>query len=155
MVHRCILCYSASNIHKDFDFDWSTEDNDIDIQIVTHKDSTNESPPSTCKSFLDFGHKKKKYMSSSRIGDFDEDDFLTPKRRKRNLTTIKNTVTNLRNKNKLLTQNNVRLKKRVDSLNNIVKELKNKRLISENAAINLDVRYKYRNIDSDKPILCC
>lgn len=37
-------------------------------------------------------------MSSSRIGDLDEDDFLTPKRRKRNLTTIKNAVTNLRKK---------------------------------------------------------
>lgn len=82
-------------------------------------------------------------MSSSRIGDLEEDDFLTPKRRKRNLIIVKNAVTNLRKKNKLLTQNNVRLKKRVDSLNNIVKELKNKSLISENAAINLEVRYKY------------
>lgn len=82
-------------------------------------------------------------MSSSRIGDLDEDNFLTPKRRKRNLTTIKNAVTNLRKKNRILTQNNLRLKKRVESLNNIVKELKNKSLISENAAINLEVRYKY------------
>lgn len=82
-------------------------------------------------------------MSSSRIGDLEENDFLTPKRRKRNLTIVKNTVKNLRTKNKLLTQNNVRLKKRVDSLTNIVKELKNKSLISENAAINLEVRYKH------------
>ncbi|KAL4083231.1 hypothetical protein QTP88_028561 [Uroleucon formosanum] len=232
MVHRCILCYSASNIHKDVSFhqfpkdetrrsiwidalsikevvmDWHricslhfsldhftfsneekilkldaipimkevkdkvescetslehdtsnslidvdscTENNDIDIQIVTHKDSTNESPPSTSKRYnqllsLDFGHKKKKYMSSSRIGDLDKDNFSTPKRRKRNLTTIKNTVTNLMNKNKLLTQKNVRLRKKVDSLNNIVKELIYKRLISENATINLEVKYKYRNI---------
>lgn len=85
-------------------------------------------------------------MSSSRIGDLEEDDFLTPKRRKRNLIIVKNAVNNLRKKNKLLTQNNVRLKKRVDSLNNIVKELKNKNLISENAAINLEVGYKYKYI---------
>jgi len=82
-------------------------------------------------------------MSSSRIGDLEEDDFLTPKRRKRNLIIVKNAFTNLRKKNKLLTQNNVRLKKRVDSLNNIVKELKNNSLISENAANNLEVRYKF------------
>uniref|UniRef100_A0A2S2PR74 THAP domain-containing protein 2 n=1 Tax=Schizaphis graminum TaxID=13262 RepID=A0A2S2PR74_SCHGA len=123
-------CFNDNSVNSD--------NSDINIPIVTHIDSSNETPPNTSKSGI-----KKKYMSSSRIGDLEEDDFLTPKRRKRNLIIVKNAVTNLRKKNKLLTQNNVRLKKRVDSLNNIVKELKNKSLISENAAINLEVRYTY------------
>ncbi|KAL5246042.1 hypothetical protein ACI65C_013450 [Semiaphis heraclei] len=90
------------------DVDCCTDNSGIDVQIVTHIDSSNESPPSTCKRSLDFNGIKKKYMSSIRIGDLDEDDFLTPKRRKRNLTTIKNAVTNLRKKNRILTQNNLR-----------------------------------------------
>jgi len=71
-------------------------------------------------------------MSSSRIDDFEEDDFLTPKQRKRNLTTVKKVVRSLRKKNKLLIHNNVQLKKRVDFLNNIIKKLKNNHLISDN-----------------------
>ncbi|KAL4103727.1 hypothetical protein QTP88_019071 [Uroleucon formosanum] len=149
-VGSCETSLEHDTSNSLIDVDSCTENNDIDIQIVTRKESTNESPPSTSKRSLDFGHKKKKYMSSSRIGDLDKDNFLTPKRRKRNLTTIKNTVTNVMNKNKLLIQKNVRLRKKVDSLNNVVKKLLNKRLISENAAINLEVKYKYRNIGDVK-----
>jgi len=69
----------------------------------------------------------------------DDDDFSTPRRRKRNLSVIKNTVGNLRRKNKLLKQKNRRLEKKVSSLLDIVKELKNKCMISENAAFNLEV----------------
>jgi len=69
----------------------------------------------------------------------DDDDLSTPRRRKRNLSVIKNIVGNLRRKNKLLKQKNRRLEKKVSSLLDIVKELKNKCMISENAAFNLEV----------------
>lgn len=82
----------------------------------------------------------KRFLSSSRIGDLDEEDFSTPRRRKRNLTVVKNSVSNLRRKNKILKQKNGRLEKKVNSLLDIINKLKDKFLISENAAFNLEVR---------------
>jgi len=83
---------------------------------------------------------KKEFMRLSGIGDLDEDYFVSPTQRNRNLTNVKNGVKNLRKKYELLTQNKEQLKKRVESLNNVPKELKNKSLISENPAINKKVR---------------
>lgn len=52
---------------------------------------------------------------------------------------MKSTVVNLRYKNKLLTQKNQRLNKKVNSLNGILDELKKKNLISDTADDNLKV----------------
>lgn len=53
--------------------------------------------------------KKRKYWNSSRFGDLNDEDFSTPRRRKKNLMVVCRTVSNLRHKNKLLLQKNKRL----------------------------------------------
>jgi len=82
---------------------------------------------------------KRKFHSSSRVGDLDEDDFITPKRRKRNLAVVKNSIFNLRRKNKLLHQKNVRLQKKCKNLSDIINQLKEKCMISDVAAVDLEV----------------
>ncbi|XP_050066236.1 uncharacterized protein LOC126555349 [Aphis gossypii] len=82
---------------------------------------------------------RKRFLCSSRIDDLDDDYFSISRRRKRNLSVIKNSVKNLRRKNKLLRQKNGLLEKKVSSLLDIIKDLKNKCMISENAAFNLEV----------------
>jgi len=73
----------------------------------------------------------------------DEDDFVTPKRRKRNLTVVKNSIFNLRRTNKLLYQKNVRLQKKCKNLSDIINQLKEKCLISDVAAVDLEVFFYY------------
>jgi len=85
--------------------------------------------------------KTRRIWNSSRIGDLRDEDFSSPKKRKNNLCLIRNTVKNIRRKNKILSQKNQRLKKKVSSLLDIMNELKNKLLISEHAALNLKVYY--------------
>lgn len=57
------------------------------------------------------------------------------------MIVVKNAVHNLRRKNKLLTQKNGRLEKKINSLNNLIKELKNSCIKPEYAAINHDHDY--------------
>eukprot|EP00102_Acyrthosiphon_pisum_P025135 XP_016662345.1 PREDICTED: uncharacterized protein LOC100571054 [Acyrthosiphon pisum] len=83
--------------------------------------------------------KTRRIWRSSRIGDLRDEDFSSPKRRKNSLCLVRNTVKNIRRKNKVLSQRNQRLKKKISSLLDIIKELKNKLLISEHAAINLEI----------------
>ncbi|XP_060866491.1 uncharacterized protein LOC132942189 isoform X2 [Metopolophium dirhodum] len=94
---------------------------DVDLEVIT--------PPK----------KTRRIWSSSRIGDLRDEDFSSPERRKNNLCLIRNTVKNIRRKNKILSQRNQRLKKKVSSLLDIINELKNKLLISEHAALNLEI----------------
>ncbi|KAE9542444.1 hypothetical protein AGLY_003305 [Aphis glycines] len=92
--------------------------------------------PSTSVTMFPSHTKRRKFWNSSRVGDLEEDDFSTPKRRKQNFMMVQRTVSNLRYKNKLL-------QKKVKSLNEIISILKTKSMISDNAAINLktlDVR---------------
>ncbi|CAI6365307.1 unnamed protein product [Macrosiphum euphorbiae] len=81
--------------------------------------------------------KTRRIWSSSRLGDLRDEDFSSPQRTKNNLCIIRNTVKNIRRKNKILSQRNQRLKKKVSSLLDTINELKNKLLISENTALNL------------------
>lgn len=80
-----------------------------------------------------------KYCNSSRFGDLNEDDFLTPHRAKRNFKVVRSTVLSLRCRNKVLAASNRRLKKKVTSLEEIVNDLSEKRLLSDIAAENLKV----------------
>lgn len=98
--------------------------------------------------------KRRKFWNSSRVGDLEEDDFSTPKRRKQNFMMIQRTVSNLRYKNKLLHQKNRRLQKKVESLNEIISVLKTKSMISDNAAINLKV-FLHIVTQVVNNILCC
>ncbi|VVC28738.1 Zinc finger, C2CH-type [Cinara cedri] len=72
--------------------------------------------------------KKRRIWSSSRIGDLREEDFSTPSKRRRNFCLVLNTVKKLRHKNKILNQRNQRLQKKVSSLQDIIKGLKNKKV---------------------------
>lgn len=83
--------------------------------------------------------RKKKIWDSTRFGDLSVGSFSTPRRAARNFKIVKSTVVNLRYKNKLLTQKNQRLNKKVNSLNGILDELKKKNLISDTADDNLKV----------------
>lgn len=67
--------------------------------------------------------KKRRIWSSSRIGDLREEDFSTPSKRKSNFCLVQNTVKKLRRKNKILNQRNLRLKRKVSSLLDIIKDL--------------------------------
>lgn len=102
--------------------------------------------------------KRRKFWNSSRVGDLEEDDFSTPKRRKQNFMMVQRTVSNLRYKNKLLHQKNCRLQKKVESLNEIISVLKTKSMISDNAALNLKVflHFVVQTIPTTvNNILCC
>ncbi|XP_022174449.1 uncharacterized protein LOC111042555 isoform X2 [Myzus persicae] len=78
-----------------------------------------------------------KYSNSSRFGDLSENDFLTPRRAKRNLKVVRSTVLSLRSRNKVLAASNKRLKNKVTSLKGIINSLSEKRLLSDIAAENL------------------
>ncbi|XP_026811226.1 THAP domain-containing protein 2-like [Rhopalosiphum maidis] len=82
---------------------------------------------------------KRKFHSSSRVGDLDEDDFITLNRTKRNLTVVKNSIFNLRRKNKLLRKKKCEATKKSKNLSNIINQLKEKCMISDVAAIHLEV----------------
>lgn len=81
-----------------------------------------------------------KYSNSSRFGDLSENDFLTPRRAKRNLKVVRSTVLSLRSRNKVLAASNKRLKNKVTSLKGIINSLSEKRLLSDIAAENLKVK---------------
>lgn len=114
--------------------------------------------PSTSVNQFPSHKKRKKFWNSIRIGDLEEDDFSTPKRRKQNFMMVKKTVSNLRYKNKLLHQKNRRLQNKVESLNEMISVLKTKSMISDNAAINLKVFLQFvaKTVPTTvNPILCC
>lgn len=90
--------------------------------------------------------KRKKKLNSSRFGDLQLESFSTPKRRKRNFEVVKNTIFNLRRKNKLLRQKNVRLQTNCQNLSEIIHGLKEKCLVSDAAAIDLEVFFVFAQI---------
>jgi len=57
--------------------------------------------------------RKRKIWNPSRLGDLSDEDFSTPKRRKKNLCLVRTNFKNIRRKNKVLNQRNQRLKKKV------------------------------------------
>lgn len=75
--------------------------------------------------------------SSSRFGDFSEEDFSTPRRAMRNFRSIQSTIKHLRQKNRCLVQTNNRLLHQVKSLNDALKELSYKCFLSDYAINNL------------------
>lgn len=77
--------------------------------------------------------------SSSRFGDFSEVDFSTPRRALRNFRCVQSTIKNLRHKNRCLVQTNKRLLHKVETLNDALKELNDKCLLSDYAINNLKV----------------
>lgn len=79
--------------------------------------------------------------SSSRFGDFSEEDFSTPRRAMRNFRFVQSTIKHLRQKNRCLMQTYKRLLHKVETLNDALKELNDKCLLSDYAINNLKVLF--------------
>lgn len=86
--------------------------------------------------------KKRKFWSSSKIGDMTHEDFCTPRKAKRNFCGFKNTVNWLSYANKLLNQKNKRLLKKVETLNDIISRLEEKSFLNESSANVIKVNKK-------------
>ncbi|KAF0761572.1 THAP-type domain-containing protein [Aphis craccivora] len=78
---------------------------------------------------------------SKRFGDFTEEDFSTPRRELRNFGCVQSTIKHLRQKNRCLVQTNKRLLHKVETLNDALKELNDKYLLSDYAINNLKQSY--------------
>uniref|UniRef100_A0A2S2PQ93 THAP-type domain-containing protein n=1 Tax=Schizaphis graminum TaxID=13262 RepID=A0A2S2PQ93_SCHGA len=105
--------------------------NDIDDTLTPQYQSKRKLFPSASP--------KKKMCSSSRFGDLSEEDFSTPRRAMRNFRSIQSTIKHLRQKNRCLMQTNKRLLHKVETLNDALKELNDKCLLSDYAINNLKV----------------
>lgn len=83
--------------------------------------------------------KKKLKFYPRYVGDFSDEHFTTPRRRKTILNLLKCKYLQQTKKVKSLQQQNRNLKKKVLSLQSLINELQQKCLISENAAHTLMV----------------
>jgi len=83
--------------------------------------------------------KKTKHSKFIRIGDVKENDFATPKRKRRNLKLFKTTISSLRCRHKHLVCRTRNLEKKVSYLKEIIDALTKSNLVSENATENLKV----------------
>jgi len=79
-------------------------------------------------------------------GDFKEEDLETPQKRKLFCYTYQRTVQNNHKKIKLLKQKNLRLQLKVDTLNNLVDDLKIKNKISANCSYLFKVYRSYYTV---------
>lgn len=67
------------------------------------------------------------------VGDLSSDDFSSPKKAKRHFRFLKTTIFNQRKKIKVLQQNVRRLRGKINSMESLVRLLKQKSLISESS----------------------
>lgn len=74
------------------------------------------------------------------VGALSEKNFSTPKRRRINLHFLKNKMKHVQYENKKLKQQNKRLAAKVTSLKGLLKHLKSKNLLEEDAAESVMVR---------------
>ncbi|KAL1489212.1 hypothetical protein ABEB36_014145 [Hypothenemus hampei] len=87
-----------------------------------------------------------KWYEPRYIGDIKSPDLSSPKRAKRCFMLLKNTVVIQKKKLKALQEKNRRLAKKISTLNELIKHLKRKNLISEERSI-LDILLRVGDIE--------
>lgn len=83
--------------------------------------------------------KTRRIWRPARVGDLSATDFSTPRRAQKHCTLMKNVIYEQRKKIKNLQLQNKRLHRKVETLNDLIKDLRRKNLISECAAQTLVV----------------
>lgn len=78
--------------------------------------------------------KKRIYINAHNIGNLDVDHFCTPKRAERHLKMVKQKFSEKQIKSNKLKRQVTRLQNKVSSYEDLIKSLKDKHLLSENAA---------------------
>lgn len=85
--------------------------------------------------------KKRRFTEPRYVGDIRTPDVTTPQRAKRSLFMAKKKIKELSFRNKMLRQQNRRMSKKIQTLGDLVNQLRKKNLISEDCHDNLVVRF--------------